>query len=172
MVWRDVGALTGSLGSTAISAFVSDWMIWHLRRGNHRFIRRYYFSGKLFQLLASLARPINMTPSVSWATFAILKIYCNQGEKESVFLPFGILFLFIEELFLSDQGFSMCIHGLPECSGQVKVCGLVTPGVWRLLDGPGALVVLGELLEIVGASRKLGVHGSRPTVPKMENGYF
>jgi hypothetical protein len=26
-------------------------------------------------------------------------------------------------------------------------------------------------LEIVGGSRKLGVHGSRPTVPKMENGY-
>jgi hypothetical protein len=36
----------------------------------------------------------------------------------------------------------------------VKVCGLVTLGVWRLLDGLGALGVLGELLEIVGASRK------------------
>jgi hypothetical protein len=53
----------------------------------------------------------------------------------------------------------------------VKVCGLVTLGVLRLLDGLGALGVLGELLEIVGGSRKLGVHGSRPTVPKMENGY-
>jgi hypothetical protein len=46
-----------------------------------------------------------------------------------VFLPFGILFLFIEELFLSDQGYSRCMHGLAECSGQVKVCGLVTLGV-------------------------------------------
>jgi hypothetical protein len=42
---------------------------------------------------------------------------------------------------------------------------------WRLLDGLGALGVLGELLEIVGVSRKLGVHGSRPTIPEMENGY-
>jgi hypothetical protein len=56
-------------------------------------------------------------------------IHYSQGEKEIVFLPFGILFLFIEELFLSDQGFSRCIHGLVECSGQVKVCGLVTLGV-------------------------------------------
>jgi hypothetical protein len=95
-----------------------------------------------------------MTPCISLATFVILKIYCIQGEKESVFLPFGILFLFIEELFLSDQGFSMCIHGLAECSGQVKLCGLVTLGVLQLLDGLGALGVLGELLEIVGASRK------------------
>jgi hypothetical protein len=71
-----------------------------------------------------------MTPPVSLEQpFAILKIYCSQGEKESVFMPFGILFLFIEELFLSDQGFSRCIHGLVECSGQVKVCGLVTLGV-------------------------------------------
>jgi hypothetical protein len=88
-----------------------------------------------------------------------------------VFLPFGILFLFIEELFLSDQGFSRCIHGLAECSGQVKVCGLITLGVWRLLDGLGALGVLGELLEIVGAQEKLGVHSLRPTIPEMENGY-
>jgi hypothetical protein len=58
-----------------------------------------------------------------------MKIYYSQGEKESGFLPFGILFLFIEELFLSDQGFSRCIHGLAECSGQVKVCGIVTIGV-------------------------------------------
>jgi hypothetical protein len=70
-----------------------------------------------------------MTPCLSRAAFAILKIYCNQGEKESVFLLFGILFLFIEELFLSDQGCSRCIHGLAECSGQVKVCGLVDLGV-------------------------------------------
>jgi hypothetical protein len=53
----------------------------------------------------------------------------------------------------------------------VKVCGLVTLGVLRLLDGLGALGVLGELLEIVGGSRKLGVNGSRPTILKMENGY-
>jgi hypothetical protein len=33
------------------------------------------------------------------------------------------------------------------------------------------LAVLGELVEIEEASRKLGVHGSRPTVPEMENGY-
>jgi hypothetical protein len=71
-----------------------------------------------------------------------------------VFLPFGILFLFFEELFLSDQRCSRCIHGLSECSGQVKVCGLVTLGVWRLLDGLGDLGVLGELLDIVGAWRK------------------
>jgi hypothetical protein len=151
---HNVGALTGSLGSTAISAPVSDRMIRRLRRGNHRFIRWYYFSGKLFQRLASLARSINMTPCLSSVAFVILKIYCSQWEKESVFLPFGILFLFIEELFLSDQGFSRCIHGLAECSRQVKVCGLITLGVWRLLDGLGALGVLGELLKIVGASRK------------------
>jgi hypothetical protein len=36
----------------------------------------------------------------------------------------------------------------------MKVSGLVTLGVSRLLDGLGALGVLGELLEIVGASRK------------------
>jgi hypothetical protein len=41
-----------------------------------------------------------MTPYLSWAAFAILKIHCSQGEKESVFLPFGILFLFIELFFL------------------------------------------------------------------------
>jgi hypothetical protein len=41
-------------------------------------------------------------------------IYRSQGEKESVFFPFRILFLFIEELILSDQGFSRCIHGLAE----------------------------------------------------------
>jgi hypothetical protein len=71
-----------------------------------------------------------------------------------VFFPFGILFLFIEGLFLSDQKCSRCIHGLAECSGQVEVCELLTLGVWRLLDSLGALGVLGELLEIVGASRK------------------
>jgi hypothetical protein len=154
MVRRGVGALIGSLGSTTISAPVSDRMIRRYRRGNHWFIRWYYFSGKLFQRLASLARPINMTPCVSWAAFAIPKIYCSQGEMESVFLPFGVLFLFIEEFFRSDQGFSRCIHGLAECSGQVEVCGLVTLGVWQLLNDLGALGVLGELLEIVGASRK------------------
>jgi hypothetical protein len=60
----------------------------------------------------------------------------------------------LRSFFLVIKGFSRCIHGLAECSGQVKVCGLVTLGVWRLLDGLGALGVLGELLEIVGASRK------------------
>jgi hypothetical protein len=44
--------------------------------------------------------------------------------------------------------------GLAECLGQVKVSGLVTLGVYRLLDGLGDLGVLGELLEIVGASRQ------------------
>jgi hypothetical protein len=46
------------------------------------------------------------------------------------------------------------MRGLAECLGQVKVCGLVTLGVWRLLDGLGDLGVLGELLEIMGASRQ------------------
>jgi hypothetical protein len=110
------------------------------------------FLGNLFQRLASLARTINMTPCLPWADFAILKIHCSQGEKESVFLPFGILFLLFEGLFLSDQKFSRCIHGLAECSGQVKVCGLVTLGVWRLLNGLSVWRVLGELLEIVWAS--------------------
>jgi hypothetical protein len=70
-----------------------------------------------------------MTPYLSRATFAILKICCSQGEKESVFLPFGILFLFIEEIFLSDQECLRCIHGLAECSGQVEVCRFITLGV-------------------------------------------
>jgi hypothetical protein len=65
---------------------------------------------------------------------------------------------------------SRCIHDLVECSGQVNVCELVTLGVWRLLDGLGALGFLGELLEIVGASRKLGAHGSRPTVLRCRMG--
>jgi hypothetical protein len=51
-------------------------------------------------------------------------------------LPFGVLFLFIEELFLSDQGFSRCIHGLAECSDRVKVCGLITLGVLRTRSVP------------------------------------
>jgi hypothetical protein len=46
-----------------------------------------------------------MTPYLSGVALAIPKIYCSQGEKESVFWPFRILFLFIKELFLSDQGF-------------------------------------------------------------------
>jgi hypothetical protein len=54
--------------------------------------------------------------------------------------------------FLVIKVFSRCIHGLAECLGQVKVCGLVTLEVWRLLDGLGALRVLGEPLEIVGES--------------------
>jgi hypothetical protein len=35
------------------------------------------FSGNLFQWLAFLVRPINMTPYLSWAAFAIMKIYCS-----------------------------------------------------------------------------------------------
>jgi hypothetical protein len=69
-----VGALTGSLGSTAISAHVSDRMIRRFRRGNHWFIRRYYFSGNLFQRLASLARPINMTP------MCLLSCLCHSED--------------------------------------------------------------------------------------------
>jgi hypothetical protein len=149
-----VGALSGFLGSTAILGSVSDRMIQRLRRDTIGSSDGTTFSGNLSQRLASLSRPINMTPCLSWAVFAILKIYYNQGEKDSVFLPFGILFLFVDELFLIDQGVSRCIHGLAECSGQVKVCRLVTFRVWQLLDGPGALGVLGELLGIVGASRK------------------
>jgi hypothetical protein len=60
------------------------------------------FSGNLFQRLASLASPINMTPCLSWAAFVILKIYCSQGE-ESVFLPYGILILMSS--FLMIKGF-------------------------------------------------------------------
>jgi hypothetical protein len=51
-------------------------------------------------------------PWLSWAAFAILKTYCSKGEKESVFLPFRILFLFIEEFFLvikSVQGAYMAL---------------------------------------------------------------
>jgi hypothetical protein len=58
--------------------------------------------------------------------------YCHLGFSSSS----------LGGLFLSDHEFSRCIHGLAECSGQVKVCGVVTLGV------------LGELLEIVGASRQ------------------
>jgi hypothetical protein len=68
--------------------------------GNHRFIRRYYFSGDFFQRLASNARPINKPPASLELPFAILKIHCSQGEKENVLLLFGILFLFIEVFFL------------------------------------------------------------------------
>jgi hypothetical protein len=68
--------------------------------GNHRFIRRYYFSGDFFQRLVSNARPVNKPPASLELPFAILKIHCSQGEKESVFLSFVILFLFIEVFFL------------------------------------------------------------------------
>jgi hypothetical protein len=47
---HSVSALTGSLGSTAILDPVSDRMIRRLRRGNHRFIRRYYFFRKPFPM--------------------------------------------------------------------------------------------------------------------------
>jgi hypothetical protein len=66
--WSDVasvysiGVLSGFQGSTAILARISDQMIWRSAGGNHRFIRRYYFSGDFFQRLASNARPINKPP--------------------------------------------------------------------------------------------------------------
>jgi hypothetical protein len=63
------------------------------------------FSGDFFQRLALFARPINKPSYLSRASFATLKIYCSLGEKESAFLPIGILFLFIEVFFLSDQEF-------------------------------------------------------------------
>jgi hypothetical protein len=95
-----VGVLSGFQGSTAIWARISDGMSRRSAGGNHRFIRRYYFSGDFFQWLASNARPINKPPCLSRVAFAILMIHCSKGEKESVFLPFGILFLFIEVFFL------------------------------------------------------------------------
>jgi hypothetical protein len=45
---------------------------------------------------------------------------------------------------LIDQGFQGVYHGIAKCFGQVMVCELVTLADWR---------VLGELLEIMGASR-------------------
>jgi hypothetical protein len=63
------------------------------------------FSGDFFQRLAFFARPINKPPYLSRAVFATLKIHCSLGEKESVLLPIGILFLFIEVFFLSEQEF-------------------------------------------------------------------
>jgi hypothetical protein len=99
LVYSD-GVLSGFQGSTVILARISDQMIWRSAGGNHQFIRRYYFLGDFFQQLASNARPINKAPCLSRVAFAILKIHCSQGEKESVFLPFGILFLFIEVFFL------------------------------------------------------------------------
>jgi hypothetical protein len=85
-----------------------------------------FVAGFTWGFPSCLRGPLGLSPT---AAFATLKIHCSQGGKESVFLPFEILFLFIEELFLSDQGFSRCMYGLAECSGQVKVCGLVTLGV-------------------------------------------
>jgi hypothetical protein len=113
------------------------------------------FSRNLFQRLASLARPINMTPPTSlelslpfWRSIAAKErrrvCSCHLAFSSSCLTAF----------FLSDQEFSKCIHGLAECSGQVKVGGLVTLRVWWLLDGLGVWRVLGELLEIVGASRQ------------------
>jgi hypothetical protein len=66
-----------------------------------------------------------MTPYHSRASFAILKICCSKGEKESVFLPFWILFLFIEEIFLSDQECLRCIHGLADAQVKWKCAGLL-----------------------------------------------
>jgi hypothetical protein len=85
-----VGALSGFQGSMAILASISDRMTRSSAGGHHRFIRRYNFSGDLFQRLALFARPINNPPFLSRAAFATLKIYCSLGEKESVFLPIGI----------------------------------------------------------------------------------
>jgi hypothetical protein len=75
---------------------------------------------EIFQRLASLARPLELPLP--------LRIYSIQGEKELVFCPFGIHLLLFGELFLSDQGFQSAYYGLAECSGQVKVCGIVTLG--------------------------------------------
>jgi hypothetical protein len=50
--------------------------------GNHRFIRRYYFSGELFQRLAYLARFINMTllPLLSFCHSEELPQQRREGE--------------------------------------------------------------------------------------------
>jgi hypothetical protein len=125
-----VGALSGFLGSTAILGAVRHRMIRRSAGGNHRFIRRYYFFRRLFQWLSSFARPINKPPCLSRAAFATLKIYCSLGEKESVFLPIGISLPLHWGVLSSWARVLRCIHGLAECSGQVKVCGLVTLGVW------------------------------------------
>jgi hypothetical protein len=162
-----VGVLYGFQGSPTILACISDQMIRRSARGNHRFIRRYYFSGDYFQGLASNARPINKPPTSLELTFAILKIHCCQGEKESVFLPFGILFLLIEVFFLVIKS----VQGAYMAWGQVMVCGLVTLGVWRLLDGLGDWGFLVSSWRLWEPQDKLGGHGSRPTIPEMENGY-
>jgi hypothetical protein len=145
-----IGALYGFPGSTAILKSVSDRMIRRL----HRRIPSVLLFQETFSTLTSLARPINMTP------LPLLSCLCHsedllqlRREGECVLAIWDSLPLHWGAL-LSDQECSRCIHGLAECSGQVEVCGLVTLGVWRLLDSLGALGVLDELLEIVGASRK------------------
>jgi hypothetical protein len=161
----------GSIGFNGYLSACERLEILRLRKGDHQFIWRYYFSGKLFQRLATLARPINMTP------LHLLSYLCHsedlqqpRREGDCVLPHLAFSPPCLRSSFLVIKGFK--VHTwLSWVKGQVKVCGLVTLGVWRLLDGLGALGVLAELLEIVGASRKLGVHCSRPTVPNMENGY-
>jgi hypothetical protein len=88
-----VGVLFGFQGSMAILARISDRMIRRSVGGTIGSSDGTTFSGDLFQRLASNARPINKPPCLSRSAFAILKIHCSQGEKESVFLSFGVLFL-------------------------------------------------------------------------------
>jgi hypothetical protein len=90
-----VGVLSGFQGSTAILASISDRMIQRSAGGTIG-----SSDGTTFQGTFSNSRPINKPPASIELPFAILKIHCSQGEKESVFLPFGILFLFIEVFFL------------------------------------------------------------------------
>jgi hypothetical protein len=80
-----VDALSGFQGSTAILAAISDRMIRCSVGGTIDSSDGTTFLGDLFQRLAFFARPINKPPCLSRAAFAILKIHCNQGEKESVF---------------------------------------------------------------------------------------
>jgi hypothetical protein len=134
----NIGALSGFLGSTTILGAVRHRMIRCFAGGDHRFIRRYYFFRKNF-LTASLPclaykydPPASLELSLPfWRSIAAKErrrvCSCNLGFSSSC----------LRAIFLSDQEFSRCIHGFAECLGQVKVCGLVTLGVWRLLDGLG-----------------------------------
>jgi hypothetical protein len=73
--------------------------------GNHRFIRRYYFSGKLFQCLASLARPINMTPCLSWAAFAIQRSIAAKERRRVCSCHLGFSSSSLKSSFLEIKGF-------------------------------------------------------------------
>jgi hypothetical protein len=86
-----VGVLSGFQGSMAILARITDWMIRRSAGGT-------IGSSDGTTRLAFNASPINKPPASLELPFAILKIHCSQGEKESVFLQIGILFLLIEGL--------------------------------------------------------------------------